>query len=159
LKSDKFWMDYRTFSLRTFSMNRSQKGRRKPSLAIGPASVNCTYAREVASNLGHDGNGPPLGLPVLAKLVQYCCMVSETCVSTWFAGTGGPPTPPIPRSIVPKMYESSNAWVAPNASLPAGIQAKSSALKCSLTLGFRTIRSSATGLHSDRLVNRHCLGR
>lgn len=36
-------------------------------------SVNCIYARDEGSNLGQIGTPPPpLGSPVVAKLVQYC---------------------------------------------------------------------------------------
>src|SRR5258708_6873726 len=74
----------------TFSMKRSQYARRKPSLATGPESVNWMYARFAGSNFGHMGNPRPLGSPVLAKFVQYCCIASETCRSTTFARIGEP---------------------------------------------------------------------
>src|SRR5215472_10679688 len=87
----------------TFSINRSHWARRSPSFAIGPASVNWMYFRKDESNLGHTGNPAPLGSPVFAKLVQYCCIASEICRSTALVGRssmrGGPL---IPRSTVPK---------------------------------------------------------
>src|SRR6202035_1507898 len=100
-------------------MKRSQNGRLKPSFATGPASVNWTYAREDASNFGHNRNSPPLGLPVLAKLVQYFCIACETCVSTTVTRNGGAPISPT-RSSVPNTYDSSDACVAPILSFPNG---------------------------------------
>jgi hypothetical protein len=48
---------YFAISRFTFSMNRSQNRRLRPSLMTGPASVNWMYRREKTSNFGHSGVG------------------------------------------------------------------------------------------------------
>src|SRR5947208_2053701 len=65
----------------TFSMNRSQAARRRPSRAIGPSAVRSIYARAAGSNLGHFGRDPLFGSPVFAKFVQYFCIASDTALS------------------------------------------------------------------------------
>src|ERR1035437_10215384 len=62
-----------------FSLYKSHTRRRSPCRATGPPSVNSREARAAESNFGQRGRLPPLGSPVLAKLVQYVCIAADTC--------------------------------------------------------------------------------
>src|ERR1051325_5949199 len=83
------------------------------------------YPRVDGSNFGHFGNSPLFGLPVFAKLVQYCCIVSESFASTSVPRTRGPNPNTPTAAIVPNTCASSDACVAPTLSRPGGTRANS----------------------------------
>ena len=112
-------------TLATCSEKSSQCSRRNASFGTEPRSPSSMYARDVRSNLGHIGSRPSFGSPVFAKFVQYCCIVSDSIVSTAVgrAGGPGPPTPAV--SSVPKTLATSKACVAPTLSRPGGTRPNS----------------------------------
>ena len=63
--------------------------------------------------VGHLGRPGPLGSPVRAKLVQYCCIRSESSRSSGRTASGR-------ESSVPKTYSMSSEWKAPTAGCGCG---------------------------------------
>src|SRR5581483_1723225 len=92
--------------------------RRNPSRATGPFAVRSIYARAEGSNFGHRGSEPPFGFPVLAKLVQYCCIWLDTVSSVASKRGAFGDWAAIER--VPNTYGSSLPCAAPTFSLPGG---------------------------------------
>jgi hypothetical protein len=59
-----------------------------PPSAVAPSPANSTYARSGSRKAGHAGSPGPLGLPVLTKLTQYCCITWESLESAGVISMG-----------------------------------------------------------------------
>src|SRR6202044_1818934 len=71
--------------------NSSHCARRRSIFSTVPWGMNSTYRRLSDSNLGQLGSDVPLGSPVFAKFVQYCCICAETVRSPSELSTALPP--------------------------------------------------------------------